>query len=158
MYSWFVCKATWTVSSNYPKVIRSDWFSTNVYLLLLAIIVPYSQAYVTQPSQAFYFAANNFLCTVCNALFRMILNKHASVTRYTLFFSICMICAYVESDIVAVYYYVLNSKGSLVDINLTALRTAAIGFTLKVSLSSSMHIIRKILKPQESLFEGLSEK
>ena len=158
MYSWFVCKATWTVSSNYPKVIRSDWFSSNVYLLLLAIIVPYSQAYVTQPSPAFYFAANNFLCTVCNALFIMILNKHASVTRYTLFFSICMICAYVESDIVAVYYYALNSKGSLVDINLTALRTAAIGFTLKVSLSSSMHIIRKILKPQESLFEGLSEK
>ena len=69
-----------------------------------------------------------------------------------------MICAYVESDIVAVYYYALNSKGSLVDINLTALRTAAIGFTLKVSLSSSMHIIRKILKPKESLFEGLSEK
>lgn len=158
MYSWFVCKATWTVSSNYPKVIRSDWFSSNVYLLLLAIIVPYSQAYVTQPSPAFYFAANNVLCTVCNALFIMILNKHASVTRYTLFFSICMICAYVESDIVAVYYYALNSKGSLVDINLTALRTAAIGFTLKVSLSSSMHIIRKILKPQESLFEGLSEK
>lgn len=158
MYSWFVCKATWTVSSNYPKVIRSDWFSSNVYLLLLAIIVPYSQAYVPQPSPAFYFAANNFLCTVCNALFIMILNKHASVTRYTLFFSICMICAYVESDIVAVYYYALNSKGSLVDINLTALRTAAIGFTLKVSLSSSMHIIRKILKPQESLFEGLSEK
>ena len=158
MYSWFVCKATWTVSSNYPKVIRSDWFSSNVYLLLLAIIVPYSQGYVTQPSPALYFAANNFLCTVCNVLFIMILNKHASVTRYTLFFSICMICAYVESDIVAVYYYALNSKGSLVDINLTALRTAAIGFTLKVSLSSSMHIIRKILKPQESLFEGLSEK
>ena len=158
MYSWFVCKATWTVSSNYPKVIRSDWFSSNVYLLLLAIIVPYCQAYVTQPSPAFYFAANNFLCTVCNALFIMILNKHERVTRYTLFFSICMICAYVESDIVAVYYYTLNSKGSLVDINFIALRTAAIGLTLKVSLSSSMHIIRKILKPQESLFEGLSEK
>ena len=63
-----------------------------------------------------------------------------------------------RSDIVALVYYILNSTGSLVDVKLTALRTAAIGLTLSVSLNSSMHIIRKLWKPQESLFEGLSEK
>ncbi|CAH3178189.1 unnamed protein product, partial [Porites evermanni] len=48
-------------------------------------------------------------------------------------------------------------KRSLDNLKLTALRTVAIGLTLKVSFSSSMHIIRKLSKPVESLFEGLSE-
>ena len=155
LYSYFARKATWTVSTNYPKVIRSDWFSSNIYLLVLALIVPFS------PHPQFcslYFATNNVLCTVCNVLFIVILDKHKAVTRYILFLSICVICAYVESDIVALVYYTLNSTGSLVDVKLTALRTAAIGLTLSVSLNSSMHIIRKLWKPQESLFEGLSEK
>ena len=69
-----------------------------------------------------------------------------------------MICAYVESDIVDLVYYILNSTGSLVDVKLTALHTAAIGLTLSISFNSSMHIIRKLWKPQEYLFEGLSEK
>ena len=69
-----------------------------------------------------------------------------------------MICAYIESDIVAVYYFMMNSEGSLTNLKLTALRTVAIGLTLTLSLSSSMHIIRKLTKPQESLFEGLAEK
>ena len=69
-----------------------------------------------------------------------------------------MICAYVESDIVAVFYFILNSQGSLNKLNLTALRTAALGLTLTLSFSSSMHIIRKLMKPQESVFEGLGER
>ena len=141
--------------SNYPKVIRSDWFSSNIYLLVLALIVPFSP-YLHFCS--LYFATNNVLCTVCNVLFIVILDKHKAVTRYILFLSVCVICAYIESDIVALVYYILNSTGSLVDVKLTALRTAAIGLTLSVSLNSSMHIIRKLWKPQESLFEGLSEK
>jgi len=52
----------------------------------------------------------------------------------------------------------LNSKGSLTNLKLTALRTVAIGLTLTLSLSSSMHIIRKLTKSRESLFEGLGEK
>ena len=155
LYSYFARKATWTVSTNYPKVIRSDWFSSNIYLLVLALIVPYS------PYPHFcslYFATNNVLCTVCNVLFIVILDKHKAVTRYILFLSICVICAYIESDIVALVYYILNSTGSLVDVKLTALRTAAIGLTLSISFNSSMHIIRKLWKPQESLFEGLGEK
>ena len=154
-YSYFARKATWTVSTNYPKVIRSDWFSLNIYLLVLVLIVPYSPY---PQLSSLYFATNNVLCTVCNVLFIVILDKHKAVTRYILFLSICVICAYIESDIVALVYYILNSTGSLVDVKLTALRTAAIGLTLSISFNSSMHIIRKLWKPQESLFEGLGEK
>ena len=155
LYSYFARKATWTVSTNYPKVIRSDWFSSNIYLLVLALIVPYS----TYPHFcSLYFATNNVLCTVCNVLFIVILDKHKAVTPYILFLSACVICAYVESDIAALVYYILNSTSSLVDVKLTALLTAAIGLTLSVSLNSSLHIIRKLWKQQESLFEGLGEK
>ena len=86
------------------------------------------------------------------------LNKSESINQSILFLSVCVICAYIESDIIALVYYILNSTGSLVDIKLTALLTAAICLTLSVSLNSCMHIIRKLWKPQESLFEGLSEK
>ena len=158
LYSYFARKATWTVSTNYPKVIRSDWFSSNIYLLVLGVIVPYSQPHPQLFVCSLYFATNNVLCTVCNVLFIVILDKHKAVTRYILFLSVCVICAYIESDIVALVYYILNSTGSLVDVKLTALRTAAIGLTLGISFNSSMHIIRKLWKPQESLFEGLGEK
>ena len=157
LYSYFARKATWTVSTNYPKVIRSDWFSSNIYLLVLALIIPFS-LHPESVCSLQYFATNNVLCTVCNVLFIVILDKHKAVSPYILFLSACVICAYVESDIVALVYYILNSTDSLVDIKLTALLTAAIGLTLSVSLNSSMHIIRKLWKPQESLFEGLGEK
>ena len=157
LYSYFARKATWTVSTNYPKVIRSDWFSSNIYLLVLALIIPFS-LHPESVCSLQYFATNNVLCTVCNVLFIVILDKHKAVSRYILFLSACVICAYVESDIAALVYYILNSTDSLVDIKLTALLTAAIGLTLSVSLNSSMHIIRKLWKPQESLFEGLGEK
>ena len=157
LYSYFARKATWTVSTNYPKVIRSDWFSSNIYLLVLALIIPFS-LHPESVCSLQYFATNNVLCTVCNVLFIAILDKHKAVSRYILFLSACVICAYVESDIAALVYYILNSTDSLVDIKLTALLTAAIGLTLSVSLNSSMHIIRKLWKPQESLFEGLGEK
>ena len=96
---------------------------------------------------------------MCNLLFVIILNKHKFVTRYVFYISVCMIFAYLESSIVAVFYFVLSSEVSSNNLQLlTALRTVAIGLTLKVSFSSSMHIIRKLNKPEESLFEGLSEK
>jgi len=50
------------------------------------------------------------------------------------------------------------NKQSRVNSNTLALRTAAIGLTLTLSFSSSMHIIRKLTKPRESLFDGLAEK
>ena len=179
LYSKFVCKTTWTVPSNFSKLIRSDWFASNMYLFILGVVVPYCSftmtdiSYVERISGGFgfgfvgyivyiflfaYFATYNMICTICNVLFVIILNKHKFVTRYVFYISVCMICAYIESDIVAVFYFMLNSTGSLTNLKLTALRTVAIGLTLTLSFSSSMHIIRKLTKPQESLFEGLAEK
>ena len=164
MYSAFACKRTWTVSTNPSKLIRSDWFSSNMYLLVLCFVVPYCSLNQTPDFEFFfnrkflYFMLYNVTCTVCNFLFIIILNKHKVVTRYVFYISVCMICAYVESDIVAVFYFILNSQGSLNNLKLTALRTVALGLTLTLSFSSSMHIIRKLMKPQESVFEGLSEK
>ena len=121
--------------------------------LLILGVVPFTAA-----SKFAYYAAYNIVCTICNLLFIIILNKHKFVTRYVFYTSVCMICAYIESDILAgVFYFMLNSRGSLTNPDLTALRTVAIGFTLHVSLSSSIHIIRKLTKPGESLFEGLGE-
>ena len=155
VYSRLACKITWTIQNEFSKLIRSDWFASNIYLLGLGVVVPYCS--LTVP---FYcFATNNIMCTVCNMLFIFILNKHKVVTRYVFYISICMICAYIESDVVAVFYFAQNSQGSFIgDIKLTALRTVAIGLTLTVSLNSSMHIFRKLVKPRESLFSGLSEK
>ena len=163
LYSRFACKNTWTVPSNSSKLIRSDWFASNMYLLILGVVVPYCS--LTTMPDAFdyfillgYFATYNMVCAICNLLFIIILNKHKFLTRYVSYISVCMICAYIESDIVAVYYFMMNSEGSLTNLKLTALRTVAIGLTLTLSFSSSMHIIRKLTKPQESLFEGLAEK
>ena len=157
IYSRFNCASTWTVLTNGSKLIRSDWFSSNMYLLLLYAIVPYCSLGPIS-SQFLFFMVYNMMCTVSNFLFIIILNKHKVVTRYVFYISVCMICAYVESDIVAVFYFILNSQGSLNNLKLTALRTVALGLTLTLSFSSSMHIIRKLMKPQESVFEGLGER
>ena len=70
MYSRFACKRTWTVSTNLSKVIRSDWFSSNMYLLVLCVIIPYctygSKKQIWNNShvdwQFFYFTVCNQLC------------------------------------------------------------------------------------------------
>ena len=164
MYSRFNCASAWTVLTNVSKLIRSHWFSSNMYLLVLCFVVPYCSLSQRLFSDRFtfstflYLTVYNVTCTVCNFLFIIILNKHKVVTRYVFYISVCMICAYVESDIVAVFYFILNSQGSLNNLKLTALRTVALGLTLTLSFSSSMHIIRKLMKPQESVFEGLAER
>ena len=128
-----------------------------MYLLILGIVVPLcSSARYFPPSLSFM--SYNLMCTICNLLFIIILNKHMFVTRYVFYISVCMICGYIESDIVAVFYFVMNSQGFLANLKLTALRAVAIGLTLTLSFNSSMHIIRKLAKPRESLFEGLGEK
>ena len=157
LYSRFACSTTWVVPTNFSKLIRSEWFASNIYLLVLAVVVPYCSN-STSPGSFIYFATYNIICTVSNLLFIITVNKHKFVSRYVFYISVCMICAYIESDIVAVFYYALNSQASLNNLKLTALRTVAIGLTLTVSFSSCMHIIRKLTKPTESLFEGLSER
>ena len=154
LYSRLACTSTWVVPINVLKLIRSDWFASNISLLVLAVVVPLC----TSTYNFVAFASYNTVCTMCNLLFVIILNKHKFVTRYVFYISVCMIFAYLESSIVAVFYFVLNSEGSLNNLKLTALRTVAIGLTLKVSFSSSMHIVWKLNKPTKSLFKGLSEK
>ncbi|XP_068713779.1 uncharacterized protein [Montipora foliosa] len=159
MYSLFACKTTWTVQTNISKLIRSNWFTSNISLLVLGIVVPFfssTMSFSGWPTPS-YFATYDTVCTVCNGLFIVILNKHKFVTRYVFYISVCMIFAYLDSNVVAVIYFALNSQGSLNNLKLTALRTVAIGLTLSTSFSSSMHIIRKLVKPRESLFESLSE-
>ncbi|XP_068760293.1 uncharacterized protein [Montipora capricornis] len=117
------------------------------------LLITANNAEYTRQTQAY-----DTVCTVCNGLFIVILNKHKFVTRYVFYISVCMIFAYLESNVVAVFYFALNSQGSLNNLKLTALRTVAIGLTLSTSFSSSMHIIRKLVKPEESLFKSLSEK
>ena len=154
LYSRVACSSSWVVPIIYLKLIRSDGFASTNSLVVLAVVVPLCTSTYTFG----FYATYNSVCTVCNLLFIIILNKHKFVTRYVFYISVCMICAYLESSIVAVFYFVLNSEGSLNNLKLTALRTLAIGLTLKVSFSSSMHIIRKLTMPAESLFEKLSEK
>ena len=155
IYSHLECgnkrKGTWTISTNFSKLIRNDWFASNIYLLALGVVEPIC-------SFSGYFALHNSIHTLCNFLFLIILNKHKVVTRYVFYISVCMICAYIESDVVALFYFALNSQGSLQNVKLTAIRTAAITLTLIVSFRTSMHIIRKLIKPRQSLFEGLGEQ
>ena len=96
MYSTLVCRRTWTVSTNPSKLIRSDWFSSNMYLLVLCFVVPYCSLNQTPLSVSFYlwkflyFMLYNVTCTVCNFLFIIILNKHRVVTRYVFYISVCV--------------------------------------------------------------------
>ena len=158
MYSHVACKNAWTIQTEFSKLIRSEWFASNIYLLVLGAVIPSCSL----PNWAYallsYYGAYNTMCTVCNMLFIVILNKHKVLTRYVFYISICMICAYIESNIMAVFCFALNSQGSLANLKLTALRTVATGLTLTISFNSSMHIVRKLVKPRESLFEGIGEK
>ena len=164
MYSHFACgnqrTGTWTISTKFSKLIRNDWFASNIYLLALGVVEPIcsSSDSAFMGVWLFRFAFKNSINTVCNFLFLIILNRHKVVTRYVFYISVCMICAYIESDVVALFYFTLNSQGSLQNVKLTAIRTAAISLTLIVSFRTSMHIIRKLINPRQSLFEGLSEQ
>ena len=163
MYSHLACgnqrRGTWTIPTNFSKLIRNDWFASNIYLLALGVVEPIcSFSGAALGVFIVRFALHNSIHTLCNFLFLIILNKHKVVTRYVFYISVCMICAYIESDVVALFYFALNSQGSLQNVKLTAIRTAAITLTLIVSFRTSMHIIRKLINPSESLFEGLSEQ
>ena len=163
LYSHLACRNkrrwTWTISTTFSKLIRNDWFASNIYLLVLGVVEPFCSLSGSVGIRYFVsFAVYNSVNTVCNFLFLIILNKHKVVKRYVFYISVCMICAYIESDVVALFYFALNSQGSLQNVKLTAIRTAAITLTLIVSFRTSMHIIRKLINPSESLFEGLSEQ
>ena len=131
---------------------------SNTYLFVLGVVEPLCTSLGYGDSDFLSYAILNTMNTVCNFLFLIILNKHKVVTRCVFYISVCMICAYIESDVVALFYFALNSERSLQNVKLTAIRTAAISLTLIVSFRTSMHIIRKLVKPRQSLFEGISEQ
>ena len=164
IYSHLICRNqrrwTWTIPTKFSKLIRNDWFASNIYLLVLGVVEPFCSLSGSVGIRYFFvrLAFYNSINTVCNFLFLIILNKHKVVTRYVFYISVCMICAYIESDVVALFYFALNSQGSLQNVKLTAIRTAAITLTLIVSFRTSMHIIRKLIKPRQSLFDGLGEQ
>ena len=163
MYSHLACRNqrmwTWTIFTKFSKLIRNDWFASNIYLLVLGVVEPFCLLSGSVGIRYFVsFAVYNSVNTVCNFLFLIILNKHKVITCYVFYISVCMICAYIESDVVALFYFALNSQGSLQNVKLTAIRTAAITLTLLVSFRTSMHIIRKLIKPRRSLFDGLGEQ
>ena len=164
LYSHLACRnqriGTWTIPTKFSKLIRNDWFASNIYLLVLGVVEPFCSLSGSVGIRYFFvrLAFYNSINTVCNFLFLIILNKHKVVTRYVFYISVCMICAYIESDVVALFYFALNSQGSLQNVKLTAIRTAAITLTLLVSFRTSMHIIRKLIKPRQSVFEGLGEQ
>ena len=163
MYSHLACRNqrmwTWTIFTKFSKLIRNDWFASNIYLLVLGVVEPFCSLSGSVGIRDFVsFAVYNSVNTVCNFLSLIILNKHKYVTCYVFYISVCMICAYIESDVVALFYFALNSQGSLQNVKLTAIRTAAITLTLIVSFRTSMHIIRKLIKPRRSLFDGLGEQ
>ena len=162
MYSHLACRNqrrwTWTIPTKFSKLIRNDWFASNIYLLALGVVEPICSSGAAFGVFAVPFALQNSIHTPCNFLFLIILNKHKVVTRYVFYISVCMICAYIQSDVVALFYFALNSEGSLQNVKLTAIRTAAITLTLIVSFRTSMHIIRKLIKPRQSLVEGLGEQ
>ena len=165
LYSHLVCRNerrwTWTIPTKFSKLIRNDWFASNIYLLVLGVVEPFCSLSTPMNQRTRFlvlFVLYNSVNTVCNFLFLIILNKHKVVTRYVFYISVCMICAYIESDFVALLYFARNSEGSLQNVKLTAIRTAAITLTSLVSFRTSMHIIRKLIKPRRSLFDGLGEQ
>ena len=114
LYSHLVCRNerrwTWTIPIKFSKLIRNDWFASNIYLLVLGVVEPFCSLSGSVGMRYFLvpFALCNSINTVCNFLFLIILNKHKVVTRYVFYISVCMICAYIESDVVALFYFALN--------------------------------------------------
>ena len=101
MYSHLVCRNeriwTWTIPTKFSKLIRNDWFASNIYLLVLGVVEPFCSLSGSVGIRYFFvrLAFYNSINTVCNFLFLIILNKHQYVTRYVLYISVCMICAYI---------------------------------------------------------------
>ena len=86
LYSYFACgkkpEGTWTISTNFSKLIRNDWFASNIYLLALGVVEPIcSFSGAALGVFIVRFALHNSIHTLCNFLFLIILNKHKVVTR-----------------------------------------------------------------------------
>ena len=80
LYSHLACRNkrrwTWTISTTFSKLIRNDWFASNIYLLVLGVVEPFCS--LSGSANIRYFlvpiALYNSTNTVCNFLFLIILN------------------------------------------------------------------------------------
>ena len=78
-------------------------------------------------SQCKYFSIYNTISTVCNCLrIIILLNKYQDDTSFVFFINACMICVYVNSNVVAAHYFALNSHDKLTDPKVTAQSCLAI--------------------------------
>ena len=154
MYSKVKCRQAWIIQNNYAKIIRCSWFKSGNLLLMLGFIVPLG---VSIYNSTGFISLSNTVCTISNCIFLLVLNKHSQCTVFVFYTSVCMVCAYIESNVVIIMYFMLNSVESLDDLRTTAIRTAEIYAALRFSFQTSMHIIRKLQKPNDSLFSSLSE-
>ena len=76
LYSHLVCRNerrwTWTIPTKFSKLIRNDWFASNIYLLVLSVVEPFcslSSPMTMRPKFFVLFALHNSVNTVCNFLF-----------------------------------------------------------------------------------------
>ena len=72
LYSRLACTTTWVVPINFLKLIRSDWFASNISLLALAVVVPLCTSTYNFQVNFVFFASYNAACTMCNLLFVII--------------------------------------------------------------------------------------
>ena len=80
-----------------------------------------------------YFSIYNTISTVCNCFCIIILlNKYHDDTSFVFFIIACMICVYVDSNVVAVHYFALNSHDKLTDVRVTAQSCLLISLYLRV--------------------------
>lgn len=80
-----------------------------------------------------YFSIYNTFSTVCNCLrIIILLNKYQDDTSFVFFIIAFMICVYVDSNVVAVHYFALNSHDKLTDARVTAQSCLVISLYLRV--------------------------
>ena len=96
-------------------------------------------------SQCKYFSIYNTIRTVCNCLCIIILlNKYQDDTSFVFFIIACMICVYVDSNVVAVHYFALNSHDKLTDARVTAQSCLVISLNLRVKKNQNNLVALRI--------------
>lgn len=141
MYSRLACEATWRGHANFPKLIQIKVTGLHWKWSTLCFVEPYSST-VNEENCLFkgqfnYFSIYNTISTVCNCLCIIILlNKYQDDTSFVFFIIACMICVYVDSNVVAVHYFALNSHDKLTDARVTVQSCLVISLYLRVKKKS----------------------
>ena len=104
-----------------------------IYFVLCGTISAVNEENCLFTSQCKYFSINNAISTVCDCLrIIILLNKYQDDTSFVFFINACMICVYVNSNVVAVHYFALNSHDKLTDPRVTAQSCLAIFFLPRI--------------------------